>query len=769
MRSRILSGLFLLPALLCVPDVARAQEIPSTCTGWERLAVHNEQVRPGHFRLREKAEITCDTYKFFADHVDIFTDEDRLIATGNVLFTTPDTRISATKVEFNLKDKTGVFYDATGTSTVKPQVGTKSMFGTQEADMQFHGEKLEKLGEKKYRITNGGFTTCLQPTARWEFTSGQVTINVDRYAVARNTVFRVKGVPLLYLPIIYYPLEEDDRATGFLLPSYGNSTIEGHSVRNAFFWAMNRSMDLTLMHDWFSKAGQAAAAEFRYVASPGSSGNVTASFIDEKASSTILPDGQLFQREAARNYRVRGDLVQQLPGRFRLGAQANYFSDLGVEQIYNHNPYDFTRRESFVNANISGQLAGLQIGGTMTRRRVFFNATSSTVTGAAPQVLVSRPEQAIPGLPVYWGFTAEGVSILSQVDSGATVTDQGRTRFDLRPTVRAPLSRLPWLNVAASLTWRATWWSRSTDLTTSAILDESLTRRFYEGQITATGPTFSRVFDTPGLGFAQRWKHVVEPTVAFGRTSTIDLPRGVLSDHSGSDQVVGGITRMNYSLSNRLYAKRGEGPTGIVREFAALVISQSYYANAALAALDQLARDPSQAYFEPSNFSPIDFALRVTPADIATFAFNATYDNTTNIIRQLAANATVRAGRHLDLSTQWSKQRQPKGSPLAGIALYNAHALQGAATLRSDRNTYGGTLALAYDAANTTLINRSVTAYYNPQCCGVAVEYAQSNLPAIGGIVQPAYNRRFNVSFTLAGIGSFSDFFGAFGADPYRR
>ena len=30
-------------------------------------------------------------------------------------------------------------------------------------------------------------------------------------------------------------------------------------------------------------------------------------------------------------------------------------------------------------------------------------------------------------------------------------------------------------------------------------------------------------------------------------------------------------------------------------------------------------------------------------------------------------------------------------------------------------------------------------------------------------------DRRFNLSFTLAGIGSFSDFFGAFGGDPYRR
>ena len=45
----------------------------------------------------------------------------------------------------------------------------------QEPDVYFYGETIEKVGPKKYRITNGGFTTCVQPTPRWELTSGTVT------------------------------------------------------------------------------------------------------------------------------------------------------------------------------------------------------------------------------------------------------------------------------------------------------------------------------------------------------------------------------------------------------------------------------------------------------------------------------------------------------------------------------------------------------------------------------------------------------------------
>ena len=38
----------------------------------------------------------------------------------------------------------------------------------------------------------------------------------------RNAVIRVKDVPIFYLPVLYYPIQSDDRATGFLLPTYGS-------------------------------------------------------------------------------------------------------------------------------------------------------------------------------------------------------------------------------------------------------------------------------------------------------------------------------------------------------------------------------------------------------------------------------------------------------------------------------------------------------------------------------------------------------------------
>jgi len=61
-----------------------------------------------------------------------------------------------------------------------------------------------------------------------------------------------------------------------------------------------------------------------------------------------------------------------------------------------------------------------------------------------------------------------------------------------------------------------------------------------------------------------------------------------------------------------------------------------------------------------------------------------------------------------------------------------------------------------------------LTLYYNSQCCGIAAEYQTFDYgtsPVARGIQQ---DHRFNLSFTLAGVGTFSNLFGAFGGQQGR-
>ena len=47
----------------------------------------------------------------------------------------------------------------------------RAQFGNQDPDVYFYGDTIEKLASRSYRLTRGGFTTCVQPTPRWEVTS----------------------------------------------------------------------------------------------------------------------------------------------------------------------------------------------------------------------------------------------------------------------------------------------------------------------------------------------------------------------------------------------------------------------------------------------------------------------------------------------------------------------------------------------------------------------------------------------------------------------
>src|SRR5262249_53510379 len=145
------------------------------------------------------------------------------------------------------------FYVASGIANLANRGADRSFFGTQEPDAYFWGETLEKLGPRTYKISHGGFTTCGQPPPRRPPGAGSVTLTLEKHATLTNAVMKVKDVPVFYLPAMYYPINKEDRATGFLIPIYGSSTIRGQTIFNAFFWAINRSQDATFYNTYYSK------------------------------------------------------------------------------------------------------------------------------------------------------------------------------------------------------------------------------------------------------------------------------------------------------------------------------------------------------------------------------------------------------------------------------------------------------------------------------------------------------------------------------------
>jgi hypothetical protein len=74
-----------------------------------------------------------------------------------------------------------------------------------------------------------------------------------------------------------------------------------------------------------------------------------------------------------------------------------------------------------------------------------------------------------------------------------------------------------------------------------------------------------------------------------------------------------------------------------------------------------------------------------------------------------------------------------------------------------------GAYALTWDIGRAGIMNQSVGLSYFAQCCGIQAEFQKFKFPQSRSNFPIASDRRFNVSFVLAGLGTFSNFFDAFG------
>ena len=706
-----------------------------------------------HLHLINQAAIEGPNLKFFADDVDLYVNTNKVVASGNVVFTNADGRISAERVEFDTATGIGTFYDASGIMSLGMQTAANAAaFGGQDPDVYFYGAQLEKLGPRKYRITRGGFTTCVQPTPRWEVTSGSVVLNLDDYAIARNTLLKVKGVPLMYLPIVYYPIQKSQRATGFLLPTYGTSTLRGQSISNAFFWAINRSQDATFFHDWFTRTGTGMGSEYRYIAGLQSAGNVRLYRFNQHETQ-YTQSGTTGTLPAKTSYEFTGAVTQALGGSARARMRLDYFSDVFTQQLYHQNIYQASRRNRIVEAGASDVFGPLSTTLLYQRNETFNSDVNSVLYGSTPKLTAVLAPQQLFGAPIYASMNSEYAYLpYRNVTENVVTLDNSLSRVDLAPSLRVPMSRLTYLSVNTSAAHRATYYSRSFNTRGIAVPD-SLIRDYTQLRTDIVGPVVTKIWDTPGSGYAERMKHVIEPAFTIDYTTAIHNYQRTPILTDSSDFVVGGTSRLTYGLTNRLMyrGKTVDGVRGQTREFVTVGIQQTYYSNSESSKYDT-SYSSSNTGRKPVTLSPISLTARVSPSTTVDANTRVEYDVNGLGLAALGVGSTVHAG--LSSGTlQFSRQH------LSLTSTPNTY-FSGSTSLRSPNGHFTGTYALSWDLTHSTIVTQNVLGSYMAQCCGMQVEFQKFHLVSSAPIPS---DRRINFSFVLAGLGSFSNFFGAFG------
>jgi hypothetical protein len=392
---------------------------------------------------------------------------------------------------------------------------------------------------------------------------------------------------------------------------------------------------------------------------------------------------------------------------------------------------------------------------------MFFDATNSTAAGNKPRLTFARAERPIRRMPVYAALNAEWVSMSRETKYGDSITNLSMNRFDMTPAVRVPFRKWPFLTANTSLAWRFTWWDQSKDAT-GVVVKESVNRSYFDLQSRIVGPVFNRIWNTDN-GYAEKIKHTIEPSVTIQRVTSFDTYDRIVQ-LDGADYVVGGTTRVVYALTNRVYAKKKEANRqGRAREIFNVAVRQTYYTNERASIVDGSYASGFN-FNTPSKLSPISIQARAEPFESLSATVRAEYDTRIDALKTLGVNGSWSIRDWFSTSGSWSKQRYFSAVDPKIITLENQYVTS-QSTLRFMKNRFGGDISFHYDITKKYFLQRRFLAYYNAQCCGIAVDYQIYDFSGYGSSYRLPVQQdtRFNISITLSGVGTFSNPLGAMG------
>ncbi len=148
-----------------------------------------------------------------------------------------------------------------------------------------HGEadRIDFLDETHAVVRNASYTTCRRLPGPswvpdWILRATQISLDNDEdVGVATGGVLSFKGVPILPVPAISFPLS-DKRKSGVLPPTLGVDNLNGTEVTVPYYWNIAPNRDATLTPTLMSDRGMNLGGEFRYL-EPTYSGVLRANYL----------------------------------------------------------------------------------------------------------------------------------------------------------------------------------------------------------------------------------------------------------------------------------------------------------------------------------------------------------------------------------------------------------------------------------------------------------------------------------------------------------
>ena len=214
-------------------------------------------------------------------------------------------------------------------------------------------------------------------TPTWSIQAEQIVQDRSRQVVSyRNAVIRVRGAPVLYIPVFWHPDPQAERRSGFLTPALQTSGRRGLSYEQPYVHVFNPSADLTLSPQINSQVAPFLNAHYRQRFRTGA--------IDVRGGFTYDRDfdgeGDAFGDPTARSYILASGAFALTP-EWKWGFSAERTSDTllfekyGIGEVY-------VARGPFVPDD---RRLISQVYATRQTAKSWFSAGAFTIQGLRPE------------------------------------------------------------------------------------------------------------------------------------------------------------------------------------------------------------------------------------------------------------------------------------------------------------------------------------------------------------------------------------------------
>ena len=194
-----------------------------------------------------------------ADSLRYSEDNEQVEARGNVRLQRGGDSMSGPSLRYSLKDSTGIIEKPEFTLAPRPRPNQAPVAARGQA------ESIEVLGENRYLVKNGTFTSCKPGDDGWYVKARELDLDLSRdVGTARGGSVYFEGLRVLAAPAFDFSLN-NQRKSGFLPPSTGITGKSGLEVAVPYYLNLAPDYDLTFTPRYLQKRGTQLAEQFRFL------------------------------------------------------------------------------------------------------------------------------------------------------------------------------------------------------------------------------------------------------------------------------------------------------------------------------------------------------------------------------------------------------------------------------------------------------------------------------------------------------------------------